>query len=772
MPESIRWSNSLKARITAPFVLLLVAAVLFGAWGARLKFEAQLIKQIETRGTLAGVILGDAVESLRDYSDVRRIVSVVGGEPNVALALVVGGTPPKVLASSRRAWVGEAVENLPSNVAHLDDIQTVLKSRAPVREFDREGSVFHYAAPLLLPDPDNLAARANGVVIIHFDTRSTEAEAADAAWTFTMQMAAGVMMVWGLLFVAIHRAVLRPVTGLRDWLAERDARRKPPEVNDDEIGLLARSLKTSMDGLERHQDALVRLHEITADAELPPQEKIQRLLNLGLDLFGMDLGLVSRIRGEEYMVMHSAGEGAPDHGVTFDLGETYCANTLVRDGPLAIDHMGASDFSGHPCYEKFQLESYIGAPIRVEGARWGTLSFSSAAPSDDAFQEADRTLILLFAEWMGGEMTRAGSLAALVKSEESLRALIDNVIDGIITADEKGKIQSFNPAAERIFGYRAEEVMGQNLTMLMPEPYRSEHDGYLRRYHDTNEARIIGIGREVEGRRRDGTTFPLELGVSEVRLETGRLFLGIIRDITERKEVERMRTEFISTVNHELRTPLTSIQGSLALINKANPDGLEDKHRKLLDIAYRNCGRLVRLINDILDINKMEAGRMTYAMAPQRVLDLFVHTVEANASFTRQFDVSLEIDRVAGDPAIMADPDRIQQVLTNLVSNAAKFSNEGGTVTLSARSADGAVRMSVTDRGDGIPKDFQNNIFGKFSQADASTTRKREGSGLGLAICKIIVEQHGGKIWFDTEEGAGTTFHVEIPTPTDEKGGR
>ncbi len=376
-------------------------------------------------------------------------------------------------------------------------------------------------------------------------------------------------------------------------------------------------------------------------------------------------------------------------------------------------------------------------------------------------------MAVLFTMVFGREARTAALVEERTKdlrdSGARIRAVLENAVDGIITIDARGVIETFNPAAERTFGYPSDEVVGCNVKLLMPAPFREDHDGYLRNYLETGDNKIIGIGREVVGLRKDGSTFPMDLAVSEMEISGQRMFVGIVRDITERKQVEKMKNEFISTVSHELRTPLTSIQGSLALIDKTRPEGLSEKHVRLLGIAHKNCVRLVRLINDILDIEKIESGRIEFDLSALELSPLVHQAIEANQSFADQFSVSLVLSRDLPGAMIHADSDRLTQVLTNLLSNAAKFSPEGGAVEVSLTRSDGGLRVEVADHGDGIPEEFRERIFSKFAQADSSSTRKRQGTGLGLSIAKAIVDKHGGRIGFDTETGAGTTFFFELP---------
>ncbi len=354
--------------------------------------------------------------------------------------------------------------------------------------------------------------------------------------------------------------------------------------------------------------------------------------------------------------------------------------------------------------------------------------------------------------------------AELHFAESRMRATLDHMIDGLITVDEGGRVESFNPSAERLFGWTAAEVVGRSVTMLMGEPHASRHDGYVRAYLKGGPPRVIGVGRVLEGRRRDGSTFPLDISLSDVRFQGRHLFVGLVRDATDRLRAERVKDEFVSTVSHELRTPLTAIRGALGLLAGGLAGPLTEPSARLVGVAKENGERLTRLIDDLLDIQKIEAGALSFQLVPAPLPVLLRESVRLNLAFAERYKVGLSL---LGEPPgleVMVDAGRFQQVMSNLVSNAVKFAPAGSAVELSAARCPGErVRIEVRDRGPGIPEEFQRRIFQRFAQADSSSGRIRGGTGLGLAISKALVDRMGGEIGFRSVPGQGTTFHFVLP---------
>jgi PAS domain S-box-containing protein len=346
---------------------------------------------------------------------------------------------------------------------------------------------------------------------------------------------------------------------------------------------------------------------------------------------------------------------------------------------------------------------------------------------------------------------------------EMFRLAVEACPSGMVLIDPNDRLVMVNTEIENQFGYTREELIGQSVDILLPERLRIQHWRDRHSFTPDPEARRIGAGGELFGMRKDGTEFPVEIGLNPIRSGGHLLLLCVIVDISQRKHMERVKDEFISTVSHELRTPLTSISGSLGLLAGQWTEQLPPSAARLLTIAHKNCQRLVRLINDILDIEKIESGRVVLNCVRIDLLRLAGQAIEDNRGFAEGYGVKIRLDGNSTSAEVNADPDRLVQVITNLLSNAIKFSPANGEVSVAVEKTADACRISVRDRGHGIPEQFRPHLFEKFAQADGTDSRQKGGTGLGLSIVKQIVERLGGRIWFDDAPGGGTVFCFEMP---------
>jgi len=332
----------------------------------------------------------------------------------------------------------------------------------------------------------------------------------------------------------------------------------------------------------------------------------------------------------------------------------------------------------------------------------------------------------------------------------------------VLELGAEGTIHEVNHAAELLFGYAANELIGKSAKHIVLPKYQADFD---REWAALIASRQPMAGVKVRNPRRDGLTVVCDWTVTPLVNPDGQLISVIAqgRDITAQLEAERMKKEFTSTLSHELRTPLTSIIGSLQLINAGVLGDVPKDVAELTEVAERNGQRLLDLINDILDIEKIESGKLTLMPEVIRVDELVREAMVLNKGFGDRFKVRFQPRGELAADEVTADRKRLLQVMTNLLSNAAKFSPEGEVVEITTEKAAGKLRVGVHDRGPGIPEAFRSRIFGRFNQADSTATRQKGGTGLGLAICKRLVELMHGQIGFQDRDGGGTTFWFELP---------
>jgi PAS domain S-box-containing protein len=355
-----------------------------------------------------------------------------------------------------------------------------------------------------------------------------------------------------------------------------------------------------------------------------------------------------------------------------------------------------------------------------------------------------------------------------------LQAIFDAVVDAIVTIDRAGHILQWSSGAQRIFGYLPEEVVGADLTMLMPQPHRSRHAAYVASFLKTRDPKVIGMGRELTAVRKDGTEFPIELAVSEVRNGDEVFFTGILRDITERKRAEAelisareqaeaanlAKSQFLATMSHEIRTPMN---GVLGMANLLAATALSDKQRRLVEQVSGSGQALLGIINDILDFAKIEAGKFELSALPFDPREAIAELTDLFSERCTQKGIEF-VYYVAEDvpSQLIGDPVRLRQILVNLVGNSIKFTERGEIlveVSLLRHEADGVMlNFTVEDTGIGIEAEQCVRVFESFHQADGSMTRARGGSGLGLAITRQLVELMGGKISVESELGRGSRF--------------
>lgn len=646
-------------------------------------------------------------------------------------------------------------------------------------------------------------------------------------------------------------------------------------------------LKETEEQLQRQITALETMNNVASSSELSLDPQFNRALQLGLEYLGLDIGIISQINDDIYRVnwFSAPEEFELSEGQLFQLSDTYCNLTLLKKHVLAIDEMGQSSFSGHPCYQAFKLEAYIGVVIVVADKLYGTLNFSAAKPRLHPFDEGEKAFVGLLARWVGaaierersqqqlsklasqvpgmvfqyqswpdgrsafpysspgiediygvkpedvredasaifellhpddleeinrgiqlsmeqqsvwttqyrvikpsgetiwveghstpeklldGSMLWHGYIAditeqklaevALKANESRLRALFELSPIGIALNDlETGDFIEINESLLAPTGYTREEFVQLSYWEITPREYEEQEKIQLEKLH--TEGRYGPYEKEYI--RKDGSRYSVVLNGMRLDDPSGRqLIWSIIEDITERKRIESMKNDFVSTVSHELRTPLTSIAGSLGLVASGALGELSTPVVEMIDIARKNSKRLTDLINDLLDMDKLISGKLRLDIKTQNLLPLIEQSITNIQAYADQYDISLTLINPLKDIRVKVDSVRLEQVLANLLSNAIKFSFKNGIVIVRMEQKESQVNVSVTNRGAGIPANFRSQIFQKFAQADGSSSRSKGGTGLGLAISLELIERMQGRIGFTSVENEETHFFFELP---------
>lgn len=354
----------------------------------------------------------------------------------------------------------------------------------------------------------------------------------------------------------------------------------------------------------------------------------------------------------------------------------------------------------------------------------------------------------------------------LQHSEKYLMAILNHTVEGLIVIDNKGIVKNFNPASEKIFGYTADEVIGENVKMLMPSPYHEEHDQYLKNYRETGKKKIIGIGREVEGRKKDGTVFPIDLAVSEMEVEGKQFFSGIVRDITDRKKSEeellRSNTElerFAFVAAHDLQEPLRIILKSTEFLKEDYENSLSEGAVKYINNTRTAAKRMRALVRDLLDYSRIGYEESRYQMVSMHeCLKIALDNLEQDIE-----DQEAEIVIDGHFPNVKGNPVQLVRLYQNLIGNAIKYRNKDKNpyIHISVKATGNEWVFSVEDNGIGIDQNYLKQIFVPFKRLH--TAKEYPGTGIGLAMCKKIAEAHHGRIWVQSELGAGSTFYFTLP---------
>ena len=527
------------------------------------------------------------------------------------------------------------------------------------------------------------------------------------------------------------------------------------------------------------------LSDISTDISLDAAQKMQRLLVLGCEATGQPIGIISHIENDTYTVIAAhTPDGSIQSGDTFALGDTYCKDTLQANGVVAYHNATKTPGITHPCCEKFELYSYIGVPVRIHNAPYGTLNFSSPEPSDVPFTDLHYDYLTLLAEWLGMMISCKEAFDELMAHQvklEQQNALFNHVCEMASVGAwehiiDSGEIR-WSSTMKKMHGLEEDKSISVELASSFPACIADQQ--IMVNLNRSTIERGVPWNNQYEVELKNGERRWFKTYARPV-MRNGRCIriIGSTQDVTasveyenrlrqQREEAEsalKVRTGFIANVSHELRTPINGVMGMLDALKRT---GLTVRQRELTDVAQRSAGILLNQVNDVLDFSKIDAGLMTFVNQPVELNALIAQVILLHRHDAEHKGLKLETEiALTRGLTIDADVVRIKQVLTNLLSNAVKFTHTGfinvSTRALKQKDNQYLVQLIVSDSGIGIDPDCLSKILTAFEQGDGSATRTYGGTGLGLAIVNQIATHYDGGVSVKSNIGGGSTFTVSF----------
>ncbi len=503
---------------------------------------------------------------------------------------------------------------------------------------------------------------------------------------------------------------------------------------------------------------LQALHILDTGREQPYDDIVQ----LASMICQVPIALVSLVDRDRQWFKSCIGLAAPETPRNL----AFCAHAILQPDDLMIVEDASLDprFSGNPLVlGEPHIRFYAGAPlVSSEGHAFGTLCVIDRQPRQLHPEQVQALKLLAQQVMQLLELREANQ--ALQLSQQKLITLYSQAPLGIVLNNLDGRFVEFNPEFARLTGYSPAEIHQLSNADITPEEFALADANQL--------TQVVASGRygpyEKQYRSKTGALIPVLLNGVLIKTPAGEEQIWtFVQDISARKRAEQLKNDFVSAVSHELRTPLTSISGALGLLVSGKLGDIPATMEKMLVIAHKNALRLQELINDLLDMEKLIAGKMEFDMERQPLVPIIEQALEINKAYADNFNVSLHLSVVANEQdmplIVVLDAHRLQQVMANFLSNAIKFSPSGGRVEVQVIQQQREVKIAVVDHGPGISEEFRARLFQKFTQADSSSSRQRGGTGLGLAISKTFVERMQGRIGFDSVPGQGATFYAIFP---------
>jgi len=527
------------------------------------------------------------------------------------------------------------------------------------------------------------------------------------------------------------------------------------------------------------------LHGISADVTISTEEKLQRLLKLGLDALSLDIGLVSHIDGDVYTVISAVSPGdAIEKGATFALGDTYCRDTLAADKIVSYSDAAEEVGIAHPGYRNFALQSYIGMPFRVNGERYGTVNFSSLDKRGQPFTTEEQDYIMLLAEWVGTELTRQQQMHAIFEQQKALEhqhrlhlQMSKLAKVGTWEMNQTTEEVSLSDSLRKLFEIPEDATL--NFDVVRATIYQKKDLETFRALMTHSKETGEAWSFEFEAITLKGRRFWAQSqGVADTSDPENIRYYGATQDVTEhmlvKKQLEERRhvaenalasrSQFLANMSHEIRTPINGIVGMLDALTTTP---LNDKQQEFCRLATQSAAGLLQIVNDVLDFSKIDAGELELEQIPIDIGRIAEEQVRLFQLAAHKKGLMLKLDLQKKEHfGVKGDPTRIRQIFTNLISNAIKFTEQGNIlVKLRSKLQNNGrklIQIMVQDDGIGIKPEHQASIFSPFRQSDSETTRRYGGTGLGLSIVAQIAEHMNGGIRVNSEFGKGSTFIVAL----------
>jgi PAS domain S-box-containing protein len=611
-----------------------------------------------------------------------------------------------------------------------------------------------------------------------------------------MAISGATLFVIMILTSRLQRFISTPLLALADLAKQisrdRDYSVRAAKVSDDEVGTLIDGFNEMLVQIEE-RDAKLEHHRDELQGEVAKQTAELRLVNrrlkaseqriraivegtassTGQEFFDALVKTLARALETRWVMVTMLRPGsrlealalwngeAVERNVFFPVPDSPC-EMVMRYGAYKFEDGVSEAFNEQPVLEAWGVQSYTGVALNDSaGQVIGVLCAMHDRPLPDPAK--DTALLRVYGSRAAAELERLRVEAELQRSESSTRAILDSAADGIITISSRGVVETLNAAAEQIFACRGHGIAGATIGELMrfvEDPTAQER---LQRDPAGALSSLVGKRIQLQGIRRGGESFPMNLAVSEVRIGEQAAYTAIVRDVTREHELDRMKSDFVSTVSHEIRTPLVAIINSAKILLKKGAEN-PGVNAKFSSIIVDEGMRLNRLINDLLDLSKLDAGKVDWNITDAAPADLVSRVVEVAKARSEGSGIVIDWDAPGDLPTVRADVDRVVQVLTNLLDNAVKFTPVGGKVGVHVAVADGGfVRFDIRDTGIGIAPEHQAVVFDRFKQIGNVMTDKPKGTGLGLAISKEIIEYLGGRIGVESSVGKGSDFWFTLP---------